>query len=113
VDEARIAGGNIRSPQRKLWVQVDDGNQACEAGGIIWWWRFRNHMSPRWGLNSLIATSPTAGAVGYGYFVGFANWSTEIRSRSSPTVCQTEEGYQKRKERNRINRFLSFQAKQL
>ena len=33
-------------------------------------------MSPRWGLDALIDTLPTACAVGYEYFVGFANWLT-------------------------------------
>jgi hypothetical protein len=73
--EARMAGGDIRSPQRKLWVDVGERDRSSQSER-----HSRNcreaklFMSPRWGSGSRFATFPTARAVGYGYFVGFANW---------------------------------------
>lgn len=52
-------------------------------------------MSATWinvaplGLLVLIAREPTAGAVGYGYFVGFANW---LNRGTSPMRDRTGSG---------------------
>jgi hypothetical protein len=51
---ARRAGGDIRSPQRELWVRVGNCHPAREASDII---RRRRSISaqlksPRWGFDS-------------------------------------------------------------
>src|SRR5882724_3695726 len=77
-------GRYISSPQRELWVQVAKLNPAreCErhnrSDG-----RVDEYVSPLRGSESGVLRLPTACAVGYKYFVGFANSFTLVLKRRS------------------------------
>jgi len=61
----------MNSPQRELWVYVTKQNKLAKASDIIEIRSSINTCRPAGALDR--RAEPTAGAVGYGYFVGFAN----------------------------------------
>ena len=76
---ARSAGGISVAHSASCGVHVPIETKLAKASDIIApaWIVANKFMSPLWGSGSMSQPLPTACAVGYKYFVGYANWLSE------------------------------------